>query len=179
MILGVDPGLSGALAAVSEDGKLLWVEDMPVVDKEVSSTMLGVFLRPYVPSITTVAIEKVASMPGQGVATMFKFGKGYGQVLGVLDTLQLVCVHPTPSQWKRDMGLNADKERSRAAAHQQWPSQTDLFKLKKHADRAEAALLALWWVRKQGQSPTIPPGIAANYAEELPPVRKGQVLRRR
>ena len=51
--------------------------------------------------VSLVAIEKVHSMPRQGLASTFKFGKGYGQILGVLSTLEIPYVLVTPQQWKK------------------------------------------------------------------------------
>lgn len=176
MILGCDPGLTGAIAAVSTLGELVWAEDMPVVDKNVSSTLLAQRLRSQV--FDHAVVERVSSMPGQGVVSVFKFGKGYGQVLGVIDGLEIPLLEPTPSQWKRDMGLNSDKERSRSLAIKIWPSQAQLFKFKKDNGRAEAALLALWGLRKLGMAS----GVEIDPALSLPATRRtthtGRVIRR-
>jgi crossover junction endodeoxyribonuclease RuvC len=91
-----------------------------------------------------VIVEKVNSMPGQGVASTFKFGQSYGALLGVFGALKLRIVHVTPAKWKRSMGLSSDKEMARAMAIDTWPSSCNLFKRKKDHGRAEACLLALW-----------------------------------
>lgn len=156
MILGVDPGLTGAIALLTDNGAIVWVEDMPVIDGDVSSTLLAHRLRWT--RITTAVVERVASMPGQGVSSVFKFGKGYGQVLGVLSALEIPVIDPTPSQWKREMSLNNDKERSRALAVKTWPKHADdLFKRKKDNGRAEAALLALWYLQRNPVTPSSMP----------------------
>lgn len=148
MILGVDPGLTGGIALVTLDGNLQWAEDMPVIDKNVSATLL--FQRLSGLYIKAAVVERVASMPGQGVSTTFKFGKGYGQVLGVISALEIPLVEPTPTQWKHDMSLSKDKDLSRAVAVKVWPKHAERFKRKLDNGRAEAALLALWHLRKQG-----------------------------
>lgn len=180
MILGVDPGLTGGIALVTLDGNLQWAEDMPVIDKDVSAPLLaqrisGLYLKAAV-------VERVASMPGQGVSSVFKFGKGYGQVLGVLGALEIPIVDPTPSQWKQDMSLSKDKDLSRAMAARVWPKHAKLFELKKNHGRAEAALIALWHLRKQG---TMTEPIARHIVYQLEtedlsrPQATGRTLRRR
>jgi crossover junction endodeoxyribonuclease RuvC len=88
-------------------------------------------------------------MPKQGVASSFDFGKSYGIVLGVLAGARVHVEHVSPQRWKRAMRLPADKEACRLRAIDRWPGQSHLFKLKKHADRAEAALIALWWIESR------------------------------
>jgi hypothetical protein len=51
------------------------------------------------------------------------------------------------------MNLSKDKELSRAMAIKTWPSMAEFFKLKKHDGRAEAALMALWYLRKTSSLP--------------------------
>ena len=82
-------------------------------------------------------------MPKQGVASSFKFGVSKGVIIGILVALDIPTSYVTPTVWKKGMGLNADKERSRKAALDRWPLSKELFRLKKHADRAEAALIAV------------------------------------
>jgi len=167
VILGVDPGLTGALAALFDDGGLAWVMDMPVVDKNVNAVTLAQELRDR--GISIAVVERVASMPGQGVSSVFKFGKGYGQVLGVLAALEIPLVEPTPSQWKSAMNLSKDKELSRALAIKTWPSMAKFFERKKDADRAEAALMALWHLQK---TQNLPPHV--DTPKRVPPPKPGQ-----
>ena len=48
-------------------------------------------------------------MPGQGVASSFQFGVGFGSILGVLQTLQIPIEFVTAAVWKRSYGLGKDK----------------------------------------------------------------------
>ncbi len=148
--LGIDPGMTGAIAMLDSYGCLVEVADMPVVDKFVSAPLLVSAIESMTAydaqeMVGMVVIEHVASMPKQGVASTFKFGVAFGVVLGVVGGMDLPSTLVRPAKWKRDMGLTSDKERSRRLAIERWPNQADSFKLKKHDGRAEAALLALWW----------------------------------
>lgn len=142
MIVGIDPGLSGAIAWLDDDGTLLAACDMPVVDGHVNYVDLGRLLA-AAPDVAVV--EKVHSMPGQGVASTFKFGQAYGAVLGCLGALQVPVEHVTPSKWKRAHRLiGRDKDASRAVAIDRWPDRAELFRRKKDHGRADAALIAAW-----------------------------------
>jgi len=59
-------------------------------------------------------IEQVSSSPQMGIASSFKFGQGYGEVLGVLEALGLVVHFVHPSLWKPHMQLSRDKSQSKA-----------------------------------------------------------------
>jgi len=142
-ILGADPGLSGGVAFYYPDTRDVAVLDMPVVAGEVNMPELARQIRIYGPKFAFV--ERVASRPGQGVSSVFRFGCAYGQLLGVIATLEVPYRLVTPSTWKRWFKLSgSDKELSRARALELWPQRAELFKRKMDHGRAEAALLALY-----------------------------------
>jgi crossover junction endodeoxyribonuclease RuvC len=149
--LGVDPGLAGALALVSNEG-LLGVIDMPKVSerhgKESRDRICAHTLRDELINmqythgkIRMGLVELVGPMPQQGVTSSFRFGYGAGQIEGVLAALCIPTEFVRPQTWKKHLGLGADKAQSLALARAKWPYSDD-FKLKKHDGRAEAALLA-------------------------------------
>lgn len=150
-VIGIDPGASGAVA-ILEDGKLVQVFDMPVVEvmtggkakRRVAPEMLASELRLYNVHGTVAVVEQVGAMPGQGVTSMFAFGQAYGLVLGVLAGLWIPTTTVTPTTWKKALKLNAGKDGARAKAAQLWPAQASEFKRVKDDGRAEAALLAHW-----------------------------------
>lgn len=141
VVVGIDPGVSGAIAALDQrDGALMWLEDMPALDKHVNAAALADLLE--VEDIALAAVEAVHAMPKQGVTSSFNFGRSYGVVLGVLAALDAPVTHLRPTVWKKAAGLTADKSASRRLATDIWPAHADAFKLVKHDGRAEAALLA-------------------------------------
>ena len=93
MIVGIDPGASGALAFLTDAGALISVHDMPTYSVKVGTkkrTRLAVaeladMLRER--DITSAYVEKVGAMPGQGTASMFSFGYTAGAIEGVLSAL--------------------------------------------------------------------------------------------
>ena len=83
-------------------------------------------------------------MPGQGVASTFKFGASYGAVRGVLAALQIRTHLVTPGVWKKHFRLSSDKEASRALALRLFAASPEHFSREKDHNCAEAALLALY-----------------------------------
>ncbi len=139
-IVSADPGLSGALGFYFPSFDRLTVYDMPVAGGDIDAATLAACIAQMRPEIAIV--ELVSSRPHQGVASVFKFGCGFGMVRGVIAATRIPLHLVTPSKWKRHFGLDGDKEKSRALALRVWPTRSDLFGRKKHHGRAEAALLA-------------------------------------
>lgn len=142
MILGIDPGLSGAIALLDRDGSLLAAHDMPAVDHAVSPAALRALID-ALPGVPREAwIEQVSAMPKQGVSSTFAFGRAYGIAEGVVSAMGIAVRFVRPHAWKSHHRVSSDKESSRALALRLWPSQAELFARKRDENRAEAALIA-------------------------------------
>jgi crossover junction endodeoxyribonuclease RuvC len=143
--VGIDPGQTGGLALIS-GAELLDVVPMPVIDKEVMGGQIAEILRAWRRSQEeiSVCIEQVGSMPKQGVASTFKFGKSFGIALGVVSAMGLPMVRMRPQKWRGIMGLPtpANKNHSRLLSTELWPSMSEHWKLKNQDGKAEAALIA-------------------------------------
>jgi hypothetical protein len=142
-IMGVDPGLSGGVAfyfPVAPDRII--AEDLPTVGKEIDAATFSARVRQMAPQLAI--IERVASMPKQGVASTFKFGASYGVIRGVLAALEIPVHLVAPSTWKRHFKLDSDKEKSRALALRIFTKTPEHFARRRDHHRAEAALLALY-----------------------------------
>src|SRR5262245_24206979 len=145
-VLGVDPGLRGALALWDTEMDLLVVQDMPVV-KVGKTTVIPEHLlvdriRRLAPEIAW--IEEVHAMPKQGVVSTFTFGMGYGMVRGACAGLGIRIQPVSPNVWKAAFRLRRDKGVSRTVAMRLFPHNASDFALVKHDGRAEAALIALY-----------------------------------
>jgi len=139
-VLGVDPGLSGAISFYfpNEPG-LITAEDVPVAGGEIDVATLARRLEQMRPTVAIV--ERVGAMPKQGVASTFKFGMAFGMVRGVIASCGVPMHLVTPAVWKKHYRLDSDKEKARALALRLWPS-SEAFGRKKDHGRAEAALIA-------------------------------------
>lgn len=143
--MGVDPGVSGAFAFYYPDmPAMIAAYDAPVVDNTINPSALYDLIKDHSPDLAVV--EHVHAFKGQGVTSMFNFGKSYGTALGVIGALKIPVVFVTPGKWKKHFSLTSDKEKSRALAISTWPLSAH-FRRKKDNGRAEAALLALYGSR--------------------------------
>ena len=119
---------------------------MPVAGKMVDGRAFAYTVRERNPVYAVV--ERVNAFPGQGVSSSFRFGMGYGIIMGVLAASGVKIIDVAPGVWKKHFRLSADKESARALAIKRFPH-VDL-RLVKDAGRAEALLMALW-LKETGQ----------------------------
>lgn len=141
-IMGIDPGVSGAVAFYFPEQRAgISVYDVPVMGKEIDAAALYDLIQQYKPDLAV--IELVHAMPKQGVSSSFNFGCSYGAVKGVVGACKIPTINVSPVKWKKHFGLTADKEKARFLAISTWPF-SDGFRRKKDNGRAEAALMALY-----------------------------------
>ena len=144
VIVGIDPGANGALAAVEEkrDGGgcalfypvLYNVENFIAVLKDLRIHHWNVY----------ACVENVHAMPKQGVSSMFTFGKNFGIILGILNALRIPYYLVEPRVWTRYWNLTSDKSGHIARANELFDMQlkrTPRCK-KQHDGMADALLIA-------------------------------------
>jgi crossover junction endodeoxyribonuclease RuvC len=143
--LGIDPGLSGALAWV-EDGRVMDIADLPILNegprrKSIDPVELSALLKRY--HVSRAVIEAVHARPTDGKAAAFTFGRNFGVLEAVVMAHGVPLIRVPPVTWRRWAGLPpaAPKEASIAAAMRLAPSARHC--LTRH-DRADAVLMALW-----------------------------------
>jgi crossover junction endodeoxyribonuclease RuvC len=148
--LGIDIGVNGALALLDDDGTLVDVFDTPTLHdgpknrQTINAPLFAELV--YRTHATRAFVERVGPRPKEGAVGAFAFGDCKGVVRGVLAAAAIPCVFITPVQWKRVVGVPPGKDMKDAArsnAINRWPAKAELFKRKKDADRAEAALIGL------------------------------------
>ena len=158
IFIGIDPGASGAISFFNPSLGELRIMDMPIVEvsrgnktkKEISPAILVSMIRAELSdqSKYIVTLEKVGAMPGQGVSSMFQFGRGVGMIEGVCAGLQLPISYVTPQAWQKAVGMRAGKDGARERAMQLFPAYAHLFARKKDDGRADAALISYWSFNK-------------------------------
>lgn len=160
VILGIDPGLEGALAFIDPIACTLHVVDMPtfsltVTKKKnfVDEDAIADILHAYNGTISHAFIEQVASSPQMGVVSAFSFGQGYGSVNGVLAGLKVPRDKVLPQEWKKQMRAPRDKKESKARAVQLMPACASILR---RPDRAEAAMIAFYGCLRLGHPFTKP-----------------------
>lgn len=147
--IGIDPGLSGAVAIVDEDGALEVVDAPVVVVKNTRrdylvANMAGLLLNHVVHGPVVAALEQGIPMPRQASNTTYLMGRGGGLWEGALSALGIPYDLVPPQKWKKALGIppKSDKGASRMLAARLFPANADLFARVKDDGRAEAALIA-------------------------------------
>lgn len=157
---GVDPGLNGSVAFFSQAGSMrLLIYDFITEENKVGRTRRRNIKIPETANIFKqfiafeglphiALVETPHSMPTDGHVGAFKFGKVCGILEGMIGALGIQSIGIVPAVWKSRLGLTSKKEDSLVMARKVFgPDHSHYFTLKKHNDRAEAALLA-WYAWK-------------------------------
>ena len=152
ILIGIDPGLDGAIAILGASVNPAYVHDTPTMTVMTNTgKRRRVYdipcLAGYLEEFRGVAgvralIENVHAMPGQGVRSMFSMGFGLGLWEGLLGGLRIPFERVAPRRWKGAMldGQGKEKDASRFKAQALFP--TVELHLKKHHGRADALLIA-------------------------------------
>jgi len=146
-VLGVDIGATGALAFyTTSEPSLVTVEDMPMVAGRVDPHALARTIRrvrQLGPAFAVV--EQQGPRPTDGCKQSFGIGHAYAVVTTALALCEVPVHLVTSGAWKKHHKIFAaddPKESSRALALRLWPQCADMFALKKHHGRSDAALIA-------------------------------------
>ena len=152
-IIGIDPGLSGAIA-ILENNRVLKIFDMPVMSegkknkRQLNSAQLVKLLSDYISDKdeVSVVVEQVNAMPGQGVTSMFNFGQTFGAIKGICAALELPIFFVRPSKWKKHFELiNSSKDASRTKVIEMYPTLSDELSKKKDVNKSDAILIARFY----------------------------------
>lgn len=151
--IGVDPGAKGGYAVISQTETGQAVFAYPWDDALFAIEMAS--LMQMKERGIVAAVEKVGARPGQGVTSMFNFGKSAGYIEGVLAALGIPCQLVPPNVWKREFSLiGKDKQASIITCRRLFP-ELDLKRTERcrtYSDgKAEATLLACYAMRHFGE----------------------------
>jgi len=148
IVIGCDPGKSGALAVLDESRRLIEIADAPLTQVgkrfEYDLGRMALYLEPYRDCDALLAIEQVGSHKGEGPQGAFTFGAGFGIWLGIAAAFRLRIERITPQRWKKAMleGLPKEKGSSIQRAKELFPDMTVRLTRKKDHGRADALLIA-------------------------------------
>jgi hypothetical protein len=148
--IGIDPGIHGAIAILDSQGRLMHVEDIPILSDGAKSrsTINAPLLVDLIRKTYAVEayVELVGVRPGEGAVGAFAFGRCRGVIEGALAGCGIPMTLIAPPTWKKICGIPAGKlgakDAARSKAIGRWPDKAPDFKRVKDADRAEAALIA-------------------------------------
>ena len=152
LIIGIDPGITGALCFF-ENGEVRDIVEMPSMAEgkknkrqingpqiynEISRRIEGLQKKNI-----AVVIEQVSAMPGQGVTSMFNFGQSFGVLKGICSAMQLPIHFVRPAKWKKYFNLiKTEKDASRTKVIEIFPYISSQLSRKKDSNKADAILIA-------------------------------------
>ena len=152
LIIGIDPGISGAICFF-EDGQVKEIIDMPVMadgkknKRQINGPQtyneISARINKFPKKDIIVVIEQVSAMPGQGVTSMFNFGQSFGVLKGICSAMQLSMFFIRPVKWKKYFGLiKTEKDASRTKVIEIFPYISSELSRKKDSNKADAVLIA-------------------------------------
>jgi crossover junction endodeoxyribonuclease RuvC len=153
IIIGIDPGISGAISVV-ENKKILEVYDTPTMidgkknKRQINSAQVTNIIKERLnkDKEVVVVVEHVNAMPGQGVTSMFNFGQSFGVIKGICAALSLPIYFVRPTKWKKHFNLiKTNKDASRTKVIEVYPEISNKLYRKKDSNRADAILIALYF----------------------------------
>ncbi len=139
--IGIDPGKSGAWAAVNEDGTYyasgLCPDSVQGMATELMVQVIG-------QGFCTATLELVHAHPKQGVTSMFTFGTNFGMWQGILAANGLSYDLVTPNKWMKEVLDSPKKGNDKKAlalsfGRRRWPDAP----LARKKDEAIAAALCI------------------------------------
>ena len=89
-------------------------------------------------------IERAQPMPKQGISSSFNYGMTYGMILSALAAAEIPYEEVSAAKWKRVLRVSKEKDIARRRASELMPHGASCWPLKKHHNRAEAALIAFY-----------------------------------
>lgn len=144
--LGIDPGsVSGAVGALLSNGDYLDSFEIQHQDKHILPMVFkNMILRLVDPKEgAEICCELVHSMPKQGVASTFQFGRAVGVITAVCTLTNYPLHMVSPQKWKKHFHLSSDKGEALDCARMLWPEAP--LRRKKDIGRAESLLIAEYW----------------------------------
>ena len=160
IIIGIDPGISGAVCILT-NGKITEIYEMPTMidgkknKKQVNGAEITNIINKEIENEkdVKVVIEHVSAMPGQGVTSMFNFGQSFGVLKGICAALKLPVHFIRPVKWKKHFNLiNTEKDASRTKVIEAFPYISSKISKKKDSNKADAILIARFFHETLGNS---------------------------
>lgn len=111
MIVGIDPGQKGGIAFLEREA--VYAYPMFLAGKELDVRAITETFLNY-RDVSLAIVEKCHSMPAQGSVSTFKFGKGYGILLGIIGALAIPTMLVTPQAWKKVILAGTKKDKNAA-----------------------------------------------------------------
>ena len=152
VVIGIDIGKKGALSVIKCSG-----EHHYTIDYDENLGFIADFLKETQENynIRMAVLEKVHSMPRQGVKSMFSFGENFGKWQGLLSALEIPYDFSRPQEWMKELGIpkGTDKHGLALKCTQLYPSTKDVIYTQRKAlkdGRSDSILIAHYARLKYG-----------------------------
>jgi hypothetical protein len=149
LYIGIDVGVTGAVAALAADGSYVELKDLPLTHygkfkwtdgMELLSILRQMRLGPAGLLPARAFVEFVAPMPKLGTVSSAAMGRTFGSVVATVQIAGLSLELVSPQKWKKALNCTSEKATTLGLARSRWP-EAELH-LEKHHNRAEALLIA-------------------------------------
>ena len=97
--IGIDPGKKGGVAVIRDDVAVAYKIRETLGDNRDLFEQISEYSNSF------CLIEEVHAMPGNGVRSMFEFGKNFGMLLTFLHSNYIAFETVTPQTWQKEFGL--------------------------------------------------------------------------
>ncbi len=153
IIIGIDPGITGAIS-VLENKRVVEVHETPTMidgkknKRQVNGAQITNILKDIINihKEVIVVVEHVSAMPGQGVTSMFNFGQSFGVIKGICSALSIPIYFVRPAKWKKHFNLiKTNKDASRTKVIEIYPEISSKLSRKKDSNKADAILIARYF----------------------------------
>lgn len=156
VIVGIDPGLNGAIAIFDTTERGLVLHDMPTVElkkggrakRETAPAAVAALLGGQI--VDHAYLEHVWARQGEAASSSFTFGECYGVLRGALAAIGIPYTLVAPITWQKAMGVRDGKDGGRARAMEAFPGHAGEFKRKADSGKADAALIAAYGCKVGG-----------------------------
>lgn len=170
LLMGIDPGLNAAAALlqVGEGGSNSFTGFVEMIDletcadgekRQIDVPWLCDLLQRWTPDRAVVEnVQPMPSIPGSdgmrrsmGAASSFRFGMACGMIRATLIAFEIPTHFTHPQSWKRHFGFKGpDKKQGVEFLRQRYPETEPYLRRVRDANRADAGLLALHHLEKNG-----------------------------
>jgi len=99
-----------------------------------------------------VSVEKVASMPGQGISSTARFMEATGMLCGMALGRGCRLIRVPPNEWQRAYKMPVGDDISRQVVVRMFPELVSYFRFKVSHNEADALLMAIYiWCKLNGK----------------------------
>jgi hypothetical protein len=137
--IGIDPGASGGICILAPNGEIIakkWTGESDAVALLAYATRYPFPLQCW--------IEQVHAMPGQGVTSMFSFGRNFGFWTGAVMALKIPLRTVTPQLWQKGIPGRAGKKGAELKRYLKNEASRRFPHIKVTLATADALLIADW-----------------------------------